>query len=171
MNGNLDPVAAQQALDVTRRQRGRVLQATREPWWVWVAAMALVFAIWAARDFFGPDTFTSVLLVSTVALVAVVWLPRVSPRFGAILGRQVQAHRTATPLRYRVAMTAVSLAGGVAAWLGGAYGADVLRRLGAPAWAVDHPHAAAGATVGAVLTAVAWAVDGAIRRGVDRRSR
>ncbi len=169
MGQPLDPAAAERALEINRRQRRRVVEAAREPWWVWLAALLLVFLVWAARDF-GQEARPAILMLGVVLLVGWTYLPKLSPRVGSMIGGGVRAHRSLVPLRLRIALFGVGIVGAALAAYVGDLAAGYLDRMGAPASAVQHPHTVVGLPVALLLTGLARGMDRGVRAWLGRRS-
>src|SRR5437870_5622665 len=105
MAEGIDPAAAEEALAVVRQQRRQASQASREPWWAWVAMFLMPSALWASFDFKGMENPRSVALLLLAGLaLALTYLPRRFPRMARALGRDVELHRSVVPLSARLGL-------------------------------------------------------------------
>jgi hypothetical protein len=163
----VDPAAARRALALAATQRRHVVAATREPWWTWLLVFVLTGGLWASLDL-GPAVQTPVLYSVLALVLGLSLLPRLSPRIASLLGRPAVGHRTLIPVSARLAMFGASLAlYGATMW----YGRRLLELVGAPAWAVDHPHVTASVPLAVAVTAIGWAVDRRARALASRERR
>ena len=138
MGSSLDPAAAEQAPAIARRQRRRVLDESREPWWAWLAVFLLILVISASRDV-GADARSWALALTAGLLLAWTYLPKLSPRIATMIGQGLRPHSRLLPLRTRVVMLGASLVGAALAIYVGGLAAGYLDRIGAPARAIRMP--------------------------------
>ena len=163
MNPSLDPADAERALTAVERQRRRVADTARPPWWTWLATFAVLAGLGAAQDL-GASARDWVGLVVPIGLIAWMGLGRLSPALAERTGQGPRPRYSAlmSGRRYSV-IIAVLLGAGIAILAAGSHAAHWLTRAGAPAWAVHHPHTVTGVAIAALLTGLAWLTDQALR--------
>jgi hypothetical protein len=157
----VDPTDAEKALATVREQRQYVLDASKDPWWVWAALAIGAFLAVASRDF--GEVANDAALVLAIALIFIfAVLPAYWPRAAGVMAR-ARLHASVVPPWLRVASSLAGLAILAAAELLGRPVARVLRGAGAPDWAVSHPHVVAAVVASAAVLAIGLATDRAVR--------
>jgi hypothetical protein len=166
MMDTVDPTDAQKALATVREQRRYVLDASKDPWWVWAALVIGAFLAVASRDF-GEIASDVALILAVVLVMLFAVLPAYWPRAAGAMAR-ARVHASVVPGWLRVTSSFAGLAILTAAQLLGRPAAQLLRAGGAPAWAVAHPHVVAAVVASAIVLVIGLVTDRAVRRMARR---